>query len=332
MSYTFFVGIDIAMETAAVHWHDTQTDECGQMEIKQSVTDYRKLARHLQGIQPADQTLIVMEATGNYWLAIAIYLHAAGFHVSVVNPQRPYHFAKSFMQRTKTDLVDAQMLCRFAHMIRPDCWTPPPAIYHRLQQRLALREDFVKTRTQHKNRLHASRHNPHAEASIQQRLQQQIDALTQPIDELDAEIQTLIDQDHDWAQASAHLQSISGIGPLVAAWILVATQNFAFCSAPEQAAAFAGLVPHAHQSGKKQGSRQIGGGHPDLRRMLYMAAGSAIQHNPIIRDFYQRLVQRGKVKKLARVAAARKLMHIAYACAVKGRDFDPNYATHFAAA
>lgn len=332
MTYALFVGMDIAQDTAAIHWYQPATQASGQLEIVQAPSGYRTLARHLQRIQPAALTFILMEATGTYWMAAAAALHAAGFQVSVVNPQRPHHFAKALMQRTKTDAVDAQLLCHFAHRMQPPCWTPPPPIFHALQQRLALRDDFLKTRTQHHNRLHATQYNPYREAAIQQRLREPIDSLSRAIAELDLEIHALIAQSHDWAPAAARLQSIKGIGPIVAAWILVATQNFAFCSTADQAAAFAGLVPYAHDSGKKRGTRQIGGGHPQLRRMLYMAAGSAIQHNPVIRTFYQRLVQHGKIKQVARVAAARKLLHIACACVMKNHDFDPLYASQVSVA
>jgi hypothetical protein len=88
----------------------------------------------------------------------------------------------------------------------------------------------------------------------------------------------------------------------------------------------AGLAPHERSSGKHQGKRKTGGGHARLRSMMYLAAGNAIQKNPAVQPLYKRLVQRGKIKNVARVAVARKLLHIAWACVVKERNFDPNYS------
>jgi transposase len=168
-------------------------------------------------------------------------------------------------------------------------------------------------------------HHPHSETALRTILLQQIEQLSQLIDQLEQEIQHLLNSDQCWRIATQRLLSIPGIGALTAAWILTATHCFARCETPQQAAAYAGLVPHPHHSGQSRKKGKTGGGHHALRAVLYMAAGAALQHNPILRPFYQRLVQRGKLKNVARVAVARKLMHIAWACVVKDRDFDPHY-------
>lgn len=326
--YKLYVGADIAAKTVALHWQDSEKTVRGAMEINQKPSAYRRLAKCLKKIAAPEQTLVVMEATGNYWIGIALFLYEAGFGVSVINPKQGRNFARMQLRRAKTDAIDAQMLCDFAQMVSPEPWTPPPDVYYRLHQRLSLREDFHTTKTQHSNRLHALRHNPRAEASVIARLERQIALLEQEVDELDAEIEALLKSEHEWHQAAKRLRSIPGIGPVNTAWILTATHCFARCHDPEDAAAYAGLAPHPKESGSRKGKRQTGGGHAILRAKLYMAAGSALQHNPIIRPFYQRLVKRGKIKNVARVAAARKLLHIAWACVVKKRDFDPNFGRH----
>lgn len=323
--YALYVGADIAAKTVALHWQHPETGKCASAEIKQRPSDYQRISKRLQKLAPCQQTLIVMEATGNYWLQLALFLHEAGFHVSVINPARGRHFARLQLQRAKTDAIDAQLLCHFAQMVSPDLWIPPPTICYQLQQRLALREDFDKTKTQHKNRLHALRHNPHAERSVLRRLEKQIKSLQREIDQLTQEIADLLNSDHQWRSAAQRLLSITGIGLITSAWLLCATHCFARCQTPEQAAAYAGLVPYASESGQSRGKRQIGGGHAALRKTLYMAAGSALQHNPPLRRFYKRLVKNGKIKKVARIAVARKLVHYAWACVVKERDFDPNF-------
>lgn len=326
-TYELFVGPDIAAETASVAWHHPQTQQWGQMEIAQKQVDYNRLCRQLIKLADPARTLVVMEATGNYWLGLALFLHHAGFVVSVINPIQSRHFARMQLQRTKTDAIDAQLLADFAQMIQPEPWTPPPAICEQLQQRLAQRDAFLHMRTQERNRLHALRHNPNADKSILRRLQRHIRYLDKEITALQREIEALLLGDHAWGDSARRLLTVNGFGTIVTAWILVATHNFARCDTPEQAASFAGLAPHAKDSGSsRRGRRTVGGsGHAALRKALYMAAGSATRYNPPIKTFYERLVQNGKRKKVARCAAARKLLHIAWAVVVKEQDFDPNY-------
>ena len=325
--YSLFVGIDIAAKSAAVEWQHPGTGLVETVNIEQKRTDYKRLTRKLTKLCPASETLVVMEATGTYWMALALYLYQAGFVVSVINPSQGRDFARTYLKRAKTDAIDAHMLTEFARAILTEPWAPPPAICDQLQQRLTRRTNLLDMRTQEKNRLHALRHNPAADPSIIKSIKDHISYLNKKIATLTKEIEELLKGDHEWRTSAQRLLTITGIGIITAAWILVATHNFARCDTPEQAASFAGLAPHAKDSGSSvRGRRSIGGsGHAALRKNLYMAAGSACRFNPPIQRFYDRLVKQGKIKKVARCAATRKLLHIAWAVVVKERDFDPNY-------
>jgi transposase len=326
--YHLYVGIDIAAQTATVAW---QAQAAGLspsiIQIQQSQADYRHLIQRLKALARPQQTLVVMEATSTYWLALAWCLLEADFVVSVVNPSQPKHFARMQLRRAKTDALDAQLLLQFAQMTHPEPWTPPPPICEQLQQRLAYRDDLLHIRTQQGNRLHALQHNPHADHSLVQRLEQHLTFLQADIAALTAEIEHLLHSHHAWTDATQRLLTIPGIGPISAAWLLVATHCFARCDSPAQAAAFAGLAPHPRDSGtSKRGKRTVGGaGHAQLRRVLYMASAPASRFNPVLKPFYQRLLDKGKPKKVARCAVARKLIHIAWAVVVKQRDFDPDF-------
>jgi transposase len=326
-SYSLFVGIDIAAKSAAAEWQHSESDLMQQMDIEQSKRDYKRLTQKLTKLCHPSQTFVVMEATGTYWMTLALYLYQVGFVVSVINPSQGRDFARAYLKRTKTDAVDAHMLTEFARAIHTEPWTPPPAICEQLQQRLARRDDFIHMKTQENNRLHALRHNPAAELSIIKSIKDNICHIQKQIAALTNEIKELLKSDHDWQASAKRLLTIKGIGIISAAWILVATHNFARCDNPEQAASFAGLAPHAQDSGSSvRGRRSVGsGGHAALRKTLYMAAGSACRFNPPIQRFYDRLVKQGKIKKVARCAATRKLLHIAWAVVVKEQDFDPNY-------
>ena len=127
--------------------------------------------------------------------------------------------------------------------------------------------------------------------------------------------------------AAARLETIPGVGVLTAAWLLVTTLNFTSCATPDEATAYAGLAPHPYQSGTSVRGRPAIGhtGNGRLRKALYLATLSAAQYNPVIKEFYDRLRAAGKPPKVARCAAARKLLHIAWAVATKGQSFDPRF-------
>ena len=326
--YTLFVGADISSKTIELHWQQAETGETGHRQINQSETDYQRLIKRLSNLASPEQTVVLMEATGTYWLRFALAIHVVGFDVMVIAPQRAHYFAKSRLQRAKSDAIDAQLLCDMAQLAPTPLWTPPPAVYHDLQQRLSLRDDYQKSCTQYRNRRSALRYDPNVQPEILASLNQTITFFASEVKRLSKEIEALLNADHEWYQAAQRLLSIKGIGTITTATILTATHAFQCCETPEQAASFAGLVPHERSSGQWQGKRYISGGNAQLRSMLYLAAGYALQHNPPIRDFYIRLVQRGKIKQVARIAAARKLIHIAWACVTKNQDFDPNYGQH----
>lgn len=324
--YLHYVGIDIAAATFAVAW--VRERGWHHATFDQRRPDYGRLVHQLRQIAPPDQTLVVMEVTGTYWLALACCLHEAGFVVSVIHPTQAQLFARLEMQHAKTDRIDAQLLAEFARQRQPARWTPPPAIYEQLHQRLSQRDDLLGIKTQETNRLHALRQNPRAEPAVVDRLERHIAFLHAEIKALDREIKALLTGAHPWAVAAQRLLTIPGVGWIAAAWLLTATQCFAYCDTPEQAAAFAGLVPYRRDSGSsRRGFRPVGrGGHAPLRKTLYMASLSAARSNPSVKSLYDRLLARGKPNKVARVASARKLIHIAWAVVVKERDFDPSFA------
>lgn len=323
--WTLYVGIDIACASVQVAWVLNE-GSTGQQAIQQTPEGHRALLRQLRQLAPVEQTRVVMEATGNYWLALALALHEAGFAVSVLNPTQAKHFAKVCLQRAKSDPVDAALLADYGRRMQPPLWTPPPAICAQLQQLLARRNQLVKMRTAEANHLHAFKHLPGVLPCIVADARDHLALLKARINRLDRQLDGLLALQHEWRTAVRHLRSIPGVGTLGAAALLTATHCFARCETPEQAAAFAGLVPYVHLSGSSvRGRASIGGGHAQLRRVLYMCALSASRCNPRLRPFYQRLLAQGKLKKVALCAVARKLIHIAWALVTKDRDFDPAF-------
>jgi len=325
--YRLFVGVDIAARSFAAAWSAHRSPPERAHTFAQTPDGFAAFQAALasSGVEPA-QTLLVLEATGSYWITLAVTLHQAGYAVSIVNPAQVHAFARSLPRRAKTDLLDAQLLAQFACERQPPCWVPPEQVYHELRQRLLVRDGLLTMRGQARNQRHALSQWPVHIASALDQLDAVIADLDTRIATLEAELTTVL-RDGAWAESAALLGSITGIGLVTTAWLLVATLNFAGCASAESAAAYAGLVPLAHESGTSVRNRaRIGhGGHARLRTALYMATLSAARCNPLIRAQYQRLRAAGKPKKVARCAAARKLLHLAYAVVTKREPFDPDY-------
>jgi transposase len=279
------------------------------------------------GKEPA-HALVVMEATGSYWISLATRLVHEGFQVSVINPSQAHHFAKALLKRAKTDAIDAQTLAQLAMILQPEPWMPPPQIYYELQQRLAQRDDLLNLRQQVRNQLHALMQHPKVIEPVRLRMECLLSTFQLQIDEIEVEITAALNQDSAWAAAAERLQSIQGVGWVTAAWTLVTTLNFTTCDSVESLTAYAGLAPMPRQSGSSVWHRPSIGhsGNGRLRTAYYMATLTAARFNPAIKTFYSRLIAAGKPEKVARCAAARKLLHIAWAVVKKDQPFDPNYA------
>jgi transposase len=326
--YRLFVGVDIAARTATAAWQDETGQVSRPIQIAQSPHGHATLHAKLgaAGV-PAAQTLVVLEATGSYWITLATTFEQWGYAVSVINPRQAHDFAKALLKRTKSDAIDAQTLAQLGALLRPERWTPPPAIYAELQQRLAQRDSLLALRLQVTNQLHALEQGPVVVAAVRQRMETLIATFNAQIKEIEKEITPVLEQDAAWAKAVALLQTITGVGLVTAAWLVTATLNFSACPSPQAATAYAGLVPYERASGTSvRGKQPIAtSGNKRLRRTLYLATLAATRWNPQIRAFYTRLRAAGKPPKVARCAAARKLLHLAWAVATKGRAYDPTY-------
>jgi len=325
--YKFFVGIDIAARTASVAFATSTTEVEPAFEITQSPRGFDKLIKRLEKLDyRPEEVLVIIEATGNYWLNLGHRLDQGGYAISVINPSSAYYYAKASLKRDKTDEIDAQTLAQLGTTIEPKLWTPPTDIRAQLKQLVQQRADLRDNRTQVLNRLHALRHNPQALISSIDRFTELANLLKKQINDIEAEILEILHREEDWCDNAWRMMSVKGIGLISATWMLVITNNFTECETPEELVSFIGFAPRQWQSGPVEGRRYIGfTGQAQLRRILYMSALNSTRHNPVIKTFYKRLKERGKPSKVAICACARKLIHICWAVATKKTLFDPNY-------
>lgn len=291
-----FVGIDVGKKKNDVHIHGVEDES----EYHNDAEGIRELVDSMRQLKP---TLIVAEATGGYERVMVAELSAAGLPIAVVNPTRVRRFAESLGQLAKTDKIDARMIAHFASVVRPPVRTLKSEEEEHLADLMDRRRQIIVMLTAEKNRLHTSR------GHIRDDIQEHVDWLTGKRNELDKEIDSMIRNSQEWSEKAALLRSVPGVGPVTAATLLADLPELGTLNR-QKIAALVGVAPFNKDSGKKRGKRRIFGGRAPVRRTLYMAALVCTRFNPVIKQFYTRLIERGKEKKVALTACMRKLLVI----------------------
>lgn len=293
-----YVGIDVskAMLDVARYGH------AQVLRFDNTSAGIDKLCSWLQGL--GQLKAVVLEASGGYEKLAAMTLQQQGFAATVLNPRQVRDFAKAAGVLAKTDAIDAQLLARFAAVMKPTFRPLPSQDCQQLTALLERRTQLVQQRKAEKQRLQQSNSQ-----TIQQSLQAHMQWLDAQISTLEEHIEAFVQAQPQLSQGCTRLTQVQGIGQLTASGLLAQLPQIGTLSR-RQAAALVGFAPFNRDSGNLQGTRRIQGGRPAVRRMLYMATISAIRFNPPIKAFYQRLLAAGKHKKVALVAAARKLLCI----------------------
>ncbi|HWR83123.1 MAG TPA: IS110 family transposase [Candidatus Deferrimicrobium sp.] len=246
---------------------------------------------------------VAMEATGGYETALAAALAAAGFPVVIVNPRQVRDFAKATGRLAKTDTIDARSIALFAERVRPAIRELPDQALRTLDALLTRRRQLIEMLVAERNRL------DHASPSVEKSLKQHIRWLEKRLADVDSDLDQTIQQSPVWKAKEDLLRSVPGIGPIVSRTLLADLPELGSLNR-KKIAALVGVAPLAKDSGTLRGKRMVWGGRAPVRAALFMGALIAARHNPVIRDFYKRLVATGKPKKVALVACMRKLLTI----------------------
>lgn len=265
--------------------------------------------------------LVCLEATGRYSFEIAETLFQKGYQVSIENPLRIKHFAISQMLRQKTDKLDAKILADYAALMSPKLWQPKSVLASNLQELQRLIEDMQSDRTRLINRMEGLRHGSVARPHLERQLKR----LEEEMKQIEEEVEHLVEGDEELSKQLSLLSSIKGIGKKSALQLLAEIPCWSRFATAEQLVAYAGLCPQQVQSGNTSYSYLSKRGNANIRKSLYFPALSAMQHNPHLRVFAQRLKASGKAKMLVVAAVMRKLLVLAYTIVKSGRAYDPNY-------
>jgi transposase len=297
MKAEVFIGVDICKPRLDVTILPT-----GEiLEFENTLKGIKQFIKYTKKLKP---TLITCESTGGLEQPLLIACTEAGLPIAVVNPRQVRDFAKAMGKLAKTDVIDATMLAEFASRIRPSITIPASQQVRALEGIVIRRRQLLEMLTMERNRLGSTR-DESARASIEA----VIAFLEQQVADLDAEMLELVRADSELKSLDALLQSVPGVGRVVAATLISSLPELG-CASSSSLSALVGVAPLNHDSGSYRGLRFIRGGRANVRSMLYMAVQTGVKWNPALKVVYERLVSAGKAKKVALVACMRKLLGV----------------------
>lgn len=340
---TLYLGVDIAKRTldAAVWgatggtWLGTFANDTDGFEQLAIQVDRQRIE------QQATQVRLVLEPTGGYELGLVVYGLGQEWQISLPNPKTVRQWGKATGRRAKTDRQDALLLAHYGAECQPPVRHLLPAVVEELDNLLERREDLKKLLRSERNRLEALRQRPpgpYRPRAVVESLERVIDQLTQEEAAIAEAIKGLLNESPELRDKVKRLLTIPGVGPVVSLPLLVLLYRWDTITQGQGGAksltAFVGLDPVLRQSGQMVFGRATISrtGDPSLRAVLYMGALGGVRGQNPLRHFYTQMVARGKAKRLALVAASRKILVWAWAIFRSNQSFDPTRFAHLDAA
>jgi transposase len=272
------------------------------------------------------QAHCIMEVTGVYYLKLAMYLHQQGFLVSVINPLVIKRFSQMRLLRAKTDRADARMIAEYGRLEQPGLWQPPAGYIIKLQQLDALLQQLQKQRTALLCQTEAFTASGMMDKEVGLLVQKAIVHLDKQINCITGKMEAIIVQQHQ--QMLENIISIPGLGKKTAIVLIVLSGGFSKFSNYKQMSAYIGISPRIFESGSsvKGKSRICKMGMSRIRALLYLCAWSAKRYNKACKELYDRLVAKGKSKRLALIAVANKLIKQVFAIATNNQQYQENHS------
>lgn len=289
------IGIDVSQG-----WIDAHSLPDGNTWHVPNALD--ALAEWVENLPKDTIDLIVVEATGKHHSDLAAALADAKMPVAIINPKRMKNFARAFGTQAKTDKIDARIIAEFGLKMKPSPRKTPSEAQALLAELVTRRRQLTDIKAAEKNRLTTTNAK-----SIRKGIESLIAELEKMIKDINRQIAEHIKTDPQWIVNEKLLKSVPGISDITTRVLLAHMPELGSLSCRE-AASLGGLAPFARDSGKWKGIRYVCGGREAVRTGLYMAALSASSFNPVLKPFYNRLLDKGKPKKVALTAVMRKLL------------------------
>ena len=292
-----YVGVDVAKAQMDVAVRPTDDG----WVVANDDAGLRQLVSQLKTLEPQ---LVVMEASGGLELPLVAALAAEEVPVVVVNPRQVRDFARATGKLAKTDALDASVLAHFGEAVKPPVRPLRDAETQTLNSLVARRHQVMSMLVSEKNRL-----NTAIAVAVRSSIETHIEWLQRELDDLDTDLRQTLQQSPVWREKDNLLRSVPGVGEQISLTLLAHLPELGTLDR-RQIAALVGVAPFNRDSGTLRGRRAVWGGRARVRAVLYMGALVAARYNPVIRNFYQRLLAAGKPKKLALTACMRKLLVI----------------------
>jgi transposase len=301
--------------------------------IRQGKYSYHKFSNDESGFNDlikvlVDDSHVVMEASGPYYLKLACYLSTRGIAVSVVNPLVIRRFCQMRMSRAKTDKKDAMMIAEYGKAEKPALWQIPEQHDISLQQMEALLANLNKERTALNNQLESFTHSGMLDKELKKIIVKELEHKEGLIKKLNAGMEALAQQ--HYAEMLSNIESIPGMGKKTAMALIVLSGGFNKFDDYRKLSSYIGICPRLFESGSsvKGKSRICKMGMSRIRAMLYVCSWSAKRYNKACKELYERLVAKGKAKKQALIAVVNKLLKQAFAIATQKTKYNENYTNY----
>jgi transposase len=292
---------------------------------------YYKFSNDLSGFESllkvlAVNSYVAMEASGPYYLRLACYLNGKGIGVSVINPLVIRRFSQMRMSRAKTDRKDARMIAQYGLLEKPSLWQPPQEHVVALQQMEALLSNLHKEFTATGNQLESFSVSGMLNKRLEKLIKKDLEYKQKLIAQINLEMESLAKK--HYSRMLADLESIPGIGKKAAMSLIVLSGGFSRFDDYRKLSAYIGICPRIFESGTsvKGKARICKMGMSRIRATLYICSWSAKKYNKACKELYERLLAKGKAKKLALIAVANKLIKQAFAIAKQQTKYNENYS------
>lgn len=323
------IGIDVAKETLSWSLGSLTMDLHKEIKTYADVSNCPKGFTKILSVirkQVNEKLVVVMEATGVYHQALAFFLHENGISVSIMQSGRVKRYAQSLDQRSKTDALDSKMLAMMGCERTLPLWTPPVKALRELKALSRERGSLIKEKQVIKNRLHATKTAAFTNKREIRRYGQRLKLIEKQLEEIEADMEELVKKDAELTQKLQYLESIPGISFISAATIMGETLGFDGITSAKQLTSYAGYDVILKESGSFRGKTKISKkGNKRIRGILHMPSMTAIQSNPTLKVFYERL-KPNKIKPMvALVAVQRKLLILMYTLWKNESNYDPKY-------
>lgn len=312
--YKKYLGIDVSKDVLDVF------DGKESYQIKNSIPGFKQLLKLLDS-----NSICVMEATGYYHIRLAYFLLENSQGVSVVNPLKIKRYIQMHLSKIKTDKSDSKMIYNYANSCDPSLWFGASKTQQQSLQLLRLLSVYTKQSTQLKNKIHGEKVLGFPSSIVLDSLKRQLSNLELEIKLLELEL--LKNVNSEYKESLTLLKSIPGIGDKTALMLLVFTDGFQRFTSSKELCSYAGITPIIRESGSsvKGRSRISKMGNPKLRNLLFMCSFNACKYNASCKALYDRIIAKGKSKKLALIAVCNKLLKQAFSIVKNGLPYDPNF-------